>query len=133
MAHRTNSLPLLQPRRILLRQDLSIALLLLKYTRLNLVLGYQELLTRSAPQIISLRRFPERDRGHFVGAEDDHIGEVAGVFQEGLGCGRGVFTVDAAGGEDGFYGADYETGGGKEEITGVILIVGLGSSDEGEK
>jgi len=88
------------------------------------MLGQQEHLPRSTAQEVFLRRFAEGDgAGGRVGAENHHVGEIPLVDFEGVLGGSSGLAVDAAGGEDGMDGCEDYSGGGEEEVTGVVLCL----------
>jgi hypothetical protein len=122
MPHGAFPLPPRQPPCIIPTQNAPVALLLLKHALLNLMLRHQEHFPRIAAEIVCLDWLAERERfGGILGAEDDHVGEVAAFSGEGGWVWGGVFAEDAAGGEGGFYGTDDEAGRGQEDVTGVVL------------
>jgi hypothetical protein len=118
-------LPSLKPLRIIPSQNPPIPLLQLKNRIINLMLRKQKHPSRLTPQQILLHRPSERHVLGGVGAEYHHVGEVAAAFFDVIFVGGG-FAVDSAGGEDGEDGVDYYSRGGEEEISGVVLGMGLG-------
>jgi hypothetical protein len=59
-----------------------------------------------------------------LGAEDDHVGEIAARLGEFLVVAR-VLAEDAAGGEDGFDGVDDDAGWWEGEVACVVLLSGV--------
>jgi hypothetical protein len=117
-------LPSLKPLRIIPSQNPPIPLLQPKNRKINLMLRKQKHPPRLTTQQIFLHRPSKRNFLGGVGAEYHHVGEIAAAFFDVIFVGGG-FAVDAAGGEDGEDGVDYYSWGGEEEVSGVVLGMGL--------
>jgi hypothetical protein len=123
-------LPLFKPLRLIPSQNPPIPFLQLKNRIINLMLRKQKHPSRLTPQQISLHWPSERHVLGGVGAEYYHVGEVAAAFFDVIFVGGG-FAVDTAGGEDGEDGVDYYSGGGEEEVSGVVLGMELAKKKGG--
>ena len=73
---------------------------------------------RVTAQEIRWRGLPERDPALRLPAKQDHVGEI---FDQIVLLGGGFLAEHAAAGEYGFDCVDHQTGGGQEQIAGVIL------------